>query len=127
MDSNSLPLPTCPSCGSSHRQTKEGRDRKGQARYQCQNCQRYYLVAPQSRGYPASLREQAARLYVEGLSFRRIGRLLGVNHQTVINWIRQDEARRPPAPLPEQVEVIELDELYTFVEKKSRPSISPPA
>ena len=111
-------LPTCPACGSSHRQTKEGHDRKGKPRYQCQNCQRYYILSPTPRGHEPALHQEAARLYVEGLSFRKIARLLGVNHQTVINWIRQDEAKRPAAPLPEGVEVIEMDELYTFVQKK---------
>jgi insertion element IS1 protein InsB len=33
------------------------------------------------------LRTQAVQLYLEGMSFRAIGRRLGVHHQTVINWV----------------------------------------
>ena len=121
------PTLTCPACGSTHRQTKEGKDTKGKQRYQCQNCARFYILEPQPRGYDAELRHRAVQLYVEGLSFRKIARLLGVHHQTVILWIRADEARRPTAPMPQSVEVIEMDELYTFVEKKSAGSTLPPS
>ena len=117
----------CPSCGSTHRQTKEGKDAKGKQRYQCQNCSRFYILEPKPRGYEPELRHRAVQWYMEGLSFRKIARLLGVHHQTVILWIRADEAVRPPAPMPQSVEVIEMDELYTFVEKKSVASTLPPS
>jgi transposase-like protein len=125
METNPASSPTCPACGSTLRQTKEGKDAKGRQRFQCQQCARFYILAPQPRGYEADLRHQAVRLYVEGLSFRKIARILSVHHQTVINWIRQDEAIRPPAPLPKNVEVTEMDELYTFLQKKSKRSILP--
>lgn len=59
-------------------------------------------------------------LYLEGLSMRAIGRQLGVHHQSVANWINAAEAK-----LPEQVadathtEVVEIDELFTHVGKKT--------
>ena len=110
---------SCPACGSSYRQTKDGKNLSGKQRYQCHDCSRLYLLDPKPRGYEAPLRQQAAGLYVEGLSFRKIARLLKVHHQTIINWIRAEEASRPAALLPENVEAVEMDELYTFVEKKT--------
>jgi transposase-like protein len=71
-------------------------------------------------GYPDSLRQQAVKLIADGVNFRRAARQLGVNHQTVINWVNATVAQLPPAPLPETAEVIEMDELYTFVERKKR-------
>ncbi len=71
-------------------------------------------------GYPHSLRHQAVQLVADGVNFRRTARQLGVNHQTVINWVNATIANLPPAPIPEMVEVIEMDELYTFVERKKR-------
>ena len=57
-------------------------------------------------------------MYVDGMNFRRIGRHLGVNHQTVINWVNTHEATIPDAPVPEQVEDVEMDELFTFIGSK---------
>ena len=68
-------------------------------------------------------------MYIDGLNFRRIARHLSVNHQSVINWIRAAVANIPPPPTSAArqgelaVEVLELDELYTFVaQKKSTPT-----
>ncbi len=42
--------------------------------------------------YPEELRVEALRLFrEEGKSLRAIGAQLGVSHQTVRNWIRQDD------------------------------------
>lgn len=57
-------------------------------------------------------------MYVEGLNYRRIGRLLGVDHKSVMNWVKAYTAQLPPAPLPAEVNNAELDELFTFVGKK---------
>ena len=64
----------------------------------------------------------AVKLYVDGMNIRRIGRTLGVNHQSVANWVKAHAAQLPAAPVPTQVETIELDEIFTFVEKKSLPT-----
>ncbi len=71
-------------------------------------------------GYPDALRQQAVKLVADGVNFRRAARQLGVNHQTVINWVNAAIAQLPPAPLPPTAEVIEMDELYTFIERKKR-------
>ena len=65
-------------------------------------------------------------MYVEGINFRRIGRLLAVNHQSVVNWVNQYQAKisgkaQEKAALS-RTETIEMDELWTFVgEKKTKP------
>lgn len=62
-------------------------------------------------------------MYVDGANLRRIGRHLNVNHQSVANWVKAYAARLPPAPLPDEVEVMEMDELHTFIEqKKTKPT-----
>jgi transposase-like protein len=73
------------------------------------------------------VREKAMRMYVEGINFRRIGGLLGVNHQSVVNWVNKHhlkisgEAEQKVAQTT--TETIEMDELWTFVgEKKTKPS-----
>jgi transposase-like protein len=74
-------------------------------------------------GYSDETRLQAVKLYVEGMNLRRIARQLGVNHQSVANWVNAHAAQLPDAPLPSQVETIEMDELHTFIEhKKTKPT-----
>jgi transposase-like protein len=94
----------CPSCGSEHRQVKNGHS-GGRPLKKCQNCGRVYLTKSHERGYPASLRQEAVRLYLDGVNLRRIGRMLGVNHQSVAKWVkgvnanhRQLQALEKPLP-----------------------------
>ncbi len=58
-------------------------------------------------------------MYVNGAGFRAIERQTGVNHNTIINWVKQ--AAMPLADPPEYSEIPEItqvDELETFVRKK---------
>ena len=110
---------TCPSCQSTARQVKHGRNPSGSQRYLCQSCTRTYTPEPTPTGYGTSLRQQALRLYADGLNLRRIARHLGVVHQTVANWVAAHANALPaPPPQPQSVETAELDELYTFVGRK---------
>lgn len=91
----------------------------------CQHCGRRYTLEPKARGYDEGIRQQAVRLYGDGMNFRRIARQLGVNHQTVINWVNAYSARLPSQPpRPAQVGVVELDELFTFVGEKKTSATS---
>jgi transposase-like protein len=114
-------MPTCPACHATHRQIKAGRHASGSQRYQCRQCGRKYAPLPASHGYAASVRAQAVRLYVDGLSLRQIARQLGVVHQTVANWVAAYSDHLPAAPVPPQpVAVVEQDELFTFIGTKKR-------
>ena len=56
------------------------------------------------------------RLYLEGTNFRRIARVLGASHQSVINWINAYHAALPASEQSvAALEVVELDELFTCV------------
>jgi transposase len=58
-------------------------------------------------------------MYVDGINLRRIARHLGVVHQTVANWVSAAADRLPAQPVqPANVDVAELDELFTFVARK---------
>jgi len=41
------------------------------------------------RGRNPALKEQAQKLYLEGLELRTIGRTLGVHHKTLSHWLVQ--------------------------------------
>ena|SRR6266508_191062 len=88
----------------------------------CGECNRVYTLKPSQHGYAEEMRWLAIRMYVEGSSYRSIGRVLKVNPQSVANWVNAYTAKLPKAPLPEKVKKAELDELFTFVGKKKTKS-----
>jgi hypothetical protein len=107
---------TCPSCQSSTRQVKHGRNPSGSQRYRCQSCTRTYTPAPTAYGYDAATRRQALRLYADGMNLRRLARQRGVVHQTVANGVAAHAATWPAQPpQPASVETAERDALSTFV------------
>ena len=88
------------------------------------HCQCKYTPEPKSHGYPEGLRKRAVEMYVDGGNFRRIARQLKVNHQTVANWIAAHAEALPQAPVPEEVNEAEMDELFTFIGNKKTKSTS---
>jgi transposase-like protein len=99
---------------------KAGLNGTGSQRMRCQQCQRYFTPNPKPMGHDPMLKEAAVRMYLEGNSFRGVGRALGVNFQSVINWVNAAHGQ-----LPHEVEdatpteTVEIDELFTYVGKKS--------
>jgi transposase-like protein len=116
----------CPHCHSDKRQTKAGRTRSGSQRYHCTACAKDYTPQPKTSGYPAPVRQQAVSLSLEGLSQRKVARILGVCQQSVANWLEQAHARLeqdqvPVVPVEAAAlsgSVAELDELYVFIGAK---------
>ena len=74
----------CPKCRCTEC-TKDGIVNKRQ-RYKCKQCGYRHTV--QQRGKDPALKRQALELYLEGLGFRSIGRLLKCSHVAVYNWIK---------------------------------------
>ncbi len=70
----------------------------------------------QEAGYSEEIRLQAVRMYADGAGFRQTARQVGVSHVTVMNWVKAYAAQLPDAPMPEEVDDVEMDELYTFIE-----------
>ena len=116
----------CPYCHASTKQSKVGKNDSGSQRYRCGVCQRRYTPEPKENGYPEALHQQAVKLYIDGVSFRRIARHLGVDHVTVMHWVKAHSDQLPDAPLPTEKPLhrVEMDELYTFIEQKKNGSTS---
>jgi transposase-like protein len=118
----------CPFCQQNEKQIKSGKNRCGSQRFLCQDCRKTYTPEPKQQGYTQEVKEKAVRMYVEGINFRRIGRLLAVNHQSVVNWVNQyhwkisGTAQEKVAQT--SAETIEMDELWTFIKrKKTKPTL----
>jgi len=111
----------CPHCEATADQTIYGRTKRGSRRYKCRAYQRFYAPEPLPLGYGDDVKREAVRLYLEGANFRRIGRVLGVNHQSVINWVDAYHASLPAAAAPvASPETLEMDDLFTFIGSKKR-------
>ena len=61
--------------------------KNGIKRYKCKTCG-YNYTKSTPHGYPIEVKREALRYYLEGIGFRRIERLLGVNHTEVIYWVK---------------------------------------
>ena len=70
--------------------------------------------------YPKELKDRAIELYMEVNSGRTVGRLLKIIKNIRLRWIRQKTKKiKPKDRSNERVEVIEMDELFTFKERKN--------
>lgn len=118
-------MSTCPYCHDTEKQVKAGKHESGSQRYLCKVCQRRYTPEP-SQHYGDEMRQQAVRMYADGSGFRQIGRQLGVDHVTVMNWVKAHVDQLPPASLPsdDPLYIVEMDELFTFVDKKKTTATS---
>ena len=106
----------CPRCGS-NRYIKDGMI-KGRQRYECKQCQYHYTVAKRSNERPPETRLLALNLYLEGMGFRAIGRVLNVSNTAVLGWIKKAGSGVALTPQEEPVEVVEVDEMHTYVGQK---------
>ena len=107
----------CPRC-SSAQHTKSGIINNRQ-RFKCKDCKYHFTVEKRSNEYPKSLKKKALLLYLEGLGFRSIERILGVSNVTVLKWIRAfgEEVASLQSSV-EDIEVVELDEMHSYIGNK---------
>src|SRR5690349_11713837 len=113
----------CKACGSEEH-IKNGFMR-GKQRYRCKACGLNFTdtLPP---GKPLAMKITAVLLYVSGLSRNRTAKLLGVSTPAIQAWIEQFAKVYAQKPTPEgRAVVIELDEMWHFVEKPSR-IVAPP-
>jgi transposase-like protein len=106
----------CPRCGSL-RHVKSGKI-QGVQRHHCKDCGRNYTVAKKLTERSQDTKRQALQMYLEGFGFRSIGRILNVSHVSVYHWIRKFGAQIETVRNDKPVEMMELDELHTYVGHK---------
>jgi transposase-like protein len=76
----------CPKCDSLEI-VKNGIIKERQ-RYRCQKCNYNFTVDKLGKGIDSYFVVKALQLYIEGVSYREIERLLGVSHVSVMNWVK---------------------------------------
>ena len=88
-----MSAPACPKCDSQEA-TKSGVVNNRQ-RFKCKKCGYHYTVAKVGREVDSYYVIKALQLYIEGVSYREIERLLGVSHVSVMNWVKKYGVKAP--------------------------------
>ncbi len=83
----------CPNCQSS--QFIKAGIVKQRQRYKCKKCNYYFTVNKTGKEIDKYFVNKALQLYLEGLSYREIERILGVSHVSVMNWVKKYHIKRP--------------------------------
>jgi transposase-like protein len=109
-----------PSHSQSSKAVKNGH-RHGKQSYLCRNCQSQFRGNPQPPGYSTQVKDLCVKMSLNGMGWSGLERVTGIWHNSVINWVRQAEAKIAL----ENYEIPEtalLDELQTFVGSKKTKS-----
>lgn len=107
----------CPKCDSKS-VIKSGVVNQRQ-RYNCKDCNYYFTVDKLGKNIDNYYVTKAIQLYVEGVSYREIERILGVSHVSVMNWVRKYKIKRPENLYYHPTyRILNHEELIDFMKKK---------
>ena len=84
---------SCPKCQDTHI-VKSGVTNSKQ-RYLCKKCNYFFTVNKIGKNIDDYYVTKALQLYLEGLSYREIERIIGVSHVTVSNWVKTFNIKKP--------------------------------
>jgi transposase-like protein len=98
-------------------------------RYKCKDCGKTTRENDARVKYPPDKKLRVLKMYLENMGIRSIERLEGVPNPLIIRWIRNSaslisgllKSPAPPEKL-EDVEIMEMDELYSFIKKNEAES-----
>ena len=88
-----MKINTCPNCGSD-KYIKSGIVNERQ-RYKCKSCGYFFSVNKIGKKINDYYVNKALQLYLEGLTYREIERILGISHVSVMNWVKKYNIKRP--------------------------------
>ncbi|QCX52751.1 helix-turn-helix domain-containing protein [Elizabethkingia sp. JS20170427COW] len=69
---------------------------KERQRFLCKDCNYYFTVKKLGKKIDDYYVTKALQLYLEGLSYREIERIIGVSHVSISSWIKKYNISRPP-------------------------------
>ncbi len=88
-----MPHPACPKCDNL-KIIKSGIVNSRQ-RYHCKKCHYYFSVNKLGKQIDDYYVIKALQLYLEGVSYREIERILGISHVSVMNWVKKYHIKAP--------------------------------
>ena len=110
----------CTHCGSGD--YRKNGSYKGVQRFYCRTCTGYFSTRPRKFDYAAKAR--VLDMYLNNVGIRKSARFVGASPALVLRWLRAaghqlaEQLRRTSQEVEEALpDVIEMDEIYTFVKK----------
>ena len=98
---------------------------EGKQRYKCKDCNKTYRTGDLRERYDSDKKLKVLLMYLEGVGIRTIERLENVPNPLIIKWIRKfseilrqklNETKIPDNA--KDIQIIELDELFSYCQKK---------
>ncbi len=83
----------CPKCNS--QQLIKSGVVKGRQRYRCKSCSFSFTVLKEGKSIDPYYVIKALQLYIEGVTYREIERILGISHVSVMNWVKKYGVKSP--------------------------------
>jgi transposase-like protein len=110
-------IESCPRC-QCKTFTKNGKDNSKQ-RYRCKQCAYNFTMAKRQPGIDQHYVALCLKLYLEGMGFRAIERVVGVSHVSVMNWVKKySKVLTHVVEQEKQLSAVEFDELCSYVGSK---------
>ncbi|MGL2987037.1 IS1/IS1595 family N-terminal zinc-binding domain-containing protein [Flavobacterium sp. RSSA_27] len=109
---------TCPKCQSDH-VIKSGIIAKKQ-RYTCKKCNYSFTVNKLGKRINDYYVTKALQLYLEGLSYREIERIIGVSHVSISNWVKSYHIKKPQqVNYHPTYKIVNHSELVEYIKNKN--------
>ena len=109
----------CPNCRS-EQISKNGHNR-GAQRYRCKECGVTFTEKP--RKFSGEDKKQATEMVLNGIGIRKTAKFVKNSATSVINWVKEAhrilKAVKKEEKVSERPDIIEFDEIYTFVKKRA--------
>ena len=68
---------------------------KERQRFRCKKCQYSFTVMKEGKNIDPYYVIKALQLYLEGITYREIERILGISHVSVMNWVKNTMCMPP--------------------------------
>lgn len=107
----------CPHC--KQESIKYGKSKSNKQRYQCKACSKVFLEEYTYKSYEPQTNFWIVNLTKEGCGIRSTARLLQISTTTLLKRLLQI-SNAIPRPLISKYKTYEVDELCTYIKKKSR-------
>ena len=107
-------MSNCPEC--SHDKCVKDGIVKGKQRYKCKRC--HYRHTVQYKWATKSQKRLALEMYLEGLGFRSIGRILKFSHVTIYSWIKTFGSKIEGLKSESDLKIVEMDEMHSYIGQK---------
>jgi len=109
----------CKHCG--NEKIRKNGTNLGIQRYKCNSCGRTFGAQPPK--FSKETKQQAILMYLNNVGIRKIALFVGASPPAILKWIKQKHIilqgliQNFQPEISENADIIELDEIYTFVQK----------